>query len=111
MTVEMVDGRHTAARGHLSFSAVAIQVGDRMARVWVADESGGGVESPAVVEGDAAALKAGILLEHSWNEAVVHHVTDEELAAGAAVVYVPGGGRPMVVDLRFDPVVRPGTGG
>src|SRR6185295_4013226 len=63
VTVEMVDGKHTAARGHLSFSAVAIQVGDRMARVWVADESGGDVESPAVVEGDAAALKAGILLE------------------------------------------------
>jgi hypothetical protein len=104
-----VNGQHTTARGHLSFSVFAIQVGDRMARVWLADETGGDVESPVVLEGDAVALKDGILLERSWSEAVVHKVTDEELAAGAAVIYLPGRGRPIVVELRFDPVRAPAS--
>ena len=44
-----------------------------------------------VFEADAEALKDGILVERSWNQAVVHNVTDAELAAGGALVSVPGG--------------------
>lgn len=102
--VDTVNGRKTADRGPLSYPACAIQVGDRMARVWVAHDSWGDVPSPVVLQGDAAALKAGILVERTWSQAVVHKVTDEELAAGAAVVYVPGLPHPTVVELRFDQV-------
>ena len=59
--------------------------------------------SPRILEGDAAALKDGVLVERSWSEAIVHQVTDEELAVGAAVIYVPGV-RPTEVELRFDRV-------
>lgn len=102
--VESVNDRRTADSGPISHSACAIQVGDRVARVWLADESRGPVQSPVILEGDAAALRAGVLVERSWSQAVVHKVTDEELAAGAAVVYVPDGPQPAVVELRFDPV-------
>ena len=43
-----------------------------------------------VFEADAEALKDGILVERSWNTATVHNVTDDELAAGAAVVIRAG---------------------
>lgn len=102
--VESVNDRKTAGSGSLSRAACAIQVGDQVARVWLADETRGPVESPVILEGDAAALKAGVLVERSWSQAVVHKVTEEELAAGAAVVYVPGNPQPTVVELRFDPI-------
>lgn len=102
ISVDTVNGRKTADSGPVSYPACAIQVGNRMARVWLADESRGDVRSPVILEGDAAALHAGILVERTWSQAVVHKVTDEELAAGAAVVYVPGVPQPTVVELRFE---------
>ncbi len=63
--------------------------------------------SPVVLEGDAEALKDGILVERTWSQAVVHNVTNEELAVGAAVVYVPGIPRPTTVELRFELVKVP----
>jgi hypothetical protein len=116
ISVDSVNGRKTADRGPSGYPACAIQVGDRVAQVWLADESRGDVMSPPVLEGDAAALKDGILVERTWSQAVVHRVTDDELAAGAAVVYVPGIPRPTVVELRFFRVrlggrARPGPTG
>lgn len=102
ISVESVNGRKTADRGPTSYPACSIQVGDKVARVWLADDmQGNDVQSPTVLEGDAEALHQGILVERTWSQAVVHEVTDEELAAGAAVVYVPGAPRPTVVELRF----------
>lgn len=102
ITVESVNGRKTADRGPTSYPACSIQVGDRVARVWLADDrQGNDVQSPTVLEGDAEALHQGILVERTWSQAVVHEVTDQELAAGAAVIYVPGTPRPTVVELRF----------
>jgi len=108
--VDSVNGRRTADNGSIYFPAISIQVGDRFARVWLADQSRGDVTSPVVLEGDAEALKAGILVERTWSEAVVHKVTDEELAVGVAVVYVPGTPHPTVVELRFDRVSKPLAG-
>ncbi|MBC8132537.1 MAG: hypothetical protein H7X95_06115 [Deltaproteobacteria bacterium] len=108
ISVDSVNGRKTANEGPSSYPACALQVGDRVARVWLADESRGDVASPAILEGDEAALKEGILIERTWSQAVVHKVTDGELAAGAAVVYVPGMPRPTIVELRFSRV-RPGS--
>lgn len=102
ISVESINGRKTADRGSVSFPACAIQVGDRVAQVWLADESRPDAISPAVLEGDAVALKDGILVERSWSQAIVHNVTDQELAVGAAVVYVPGNPRPTTVELRFE---------
>ena len=102
VAVESVNGRKTATSGPTAYPACSIQVGDRVARVWLANERNDDGPSPAVLEGDATALKDGILVERTWSQAVVHKVTDEELAAGAAVVYVPGVPRPTVVELRFD---------
>ncbi|MEP6654254.1 MAG: hypothetical protein ABJA82_12895 [Myxococcales bacterium] len=102
IAVDSVNGRKTATTGPISYPACAIQVGDRVAQVWIANDSAGDVESPVVLEGDAFALKDGILVERTWSQAVVHKVTDEELAAGAAVVYVPGVPHPTVVELRFE---------
>ena len=110
VAVDSVNGRRTADNGSIYFPAISIQVGDRFARVWLADQSRGDVTSPVVLEGDAEALKAGILVERTWNEAVVHKVTDEELAVGVAVVYVPGTPHPTVVELRFDQVSKPLAG-
>lgn len=110
VAVDSVNGRRTADNGSIYFPAISIQVGDRFARVWLADQSRGDVTSPVVLEGDAEALKAGILVERTWNEAVVHKVTDEELAVGVAVVYVPGTPHPTVVELRFDKVSKPLAG-
>jgi hypothetical protein len=106
ISVESVNGRKTAPTGPTSYPACTIQVGDEVARVWLADPAlGDDVSSPTVLRGDAAALKDGILIERSWSQAVVHRVTDGELEAGAAVVYVPGIPHPTVVELRFVAVV------
>lgn len=104
--VDSVDGVHTALRGPVGRPACVVQVGDRVATVWLAAPSHADRESPVVFEADAAALKDGILVERSWRTAVVHSVTDEELATGIAVVLLPGGPRPIAVELRFDPVSR-----
>jgi len=80
-----------------------------VARVWLADaDRNDQVDSPAVLRGDAVALREGILVERSWSQAVVHRVTDEELSVGAAVVYVPGTPHPTVVELRFYAASTPG---
>lgn len=108
IAVESINGRKTAPSGAISYPACTIQVGDQVARVWLANaDLGDDVISPTILRGDAEALKDGILVERSWSQAVVHHVTDDELAAGAAVVYVPGLPSPTVVELRFG-VVDPG---
>jgi hypothetical protein len=104
--VATVDGNPTSNRGSVSHPACVIQVAERVASVWLALASSGDHESPVVFEADAVALKDGILVERSWNEAVVHHVTDAELAVGTAVVYVPSTRHPTTVELRFDPVGR-----
>ena len=72
--------------------------------VWLANDIVGDVGSPIVLEGAAFALKDGILVERTWSQEVVHKVTDEELAAGAAVVYVPRVPHPTVVEMRFERV-------
>lgn len=107
VSVESINGRKTADRGSVAYPACSIQIGDRFAQVWLADESRGDVMSPVVLEGDAEALKDGILVERTWSQAVVHNVTNEELAVGAAVVYVPGIPRPTTVELRFELVKVP----
>jgi hypothetical protein len=67
-----------------------------------------------LLEADAEALKSGILIERSWNQAVVHEVTDEELDVGAAMIFVPGERRSVVAELRFrrlgDPRAHAPTG-
>jgi len=73
-------------------------------RVWLAAHPERDVPSPAIMKADAMALKAGILVERDWRSAVVHHVTEDELAVGAAVVYIPYLPEPVVVELRFRPV-------
>jgi hypothetical protein len=102
--VASVDGHPTSNRGTVSFPACTLQFGDRVARVWLAQPSRVDVASPVIVEADEVALKDGILVERSWNEAIVHKVTDAELAAGAAVVTIPSPYHPTVVELRFEPV-------
>ncbi len=104
--VDSIDGYHTALRGPAGRPACVVQVADRVATVWVASEAHADRESPVVFEADAEALKDGILVERSWNQAVVHNVTDAELASGAALVSVPAGAHPITVELRFDPVSR-----
>jgi hypothetical protein len=107
IAVASIDGYPTANRGPAAYPACTIQVGSNVARVWLAHPDNLDAVSPVVLTGDAASLKEGILVERTWQEAVVHPVTDEELAAGAAVVYVPGFSRPhAVVELRFQPVGR-----
>lgn len=106
MRVDSIDGNHTALRGPSGRPACIVQVADRVATVWLASEAHADRESPVVFEADAEALKEGILVERSWNQAVVHNVTEAELAAGAALVSVPGGAHPITVELRFDPVSR-----
>jgi hypothetical protein len=104
--VDSINGDHTALRGPSGRPACVVQVADRVATVWLASAGHADRESPVVFEADAEALKNGILVERSWNQAVVHNVTDAELAAGGALVSVPGGPRPITVELRFDPVSR-----
>jgi hypothetical protein len=107
VAVDSVDGRKTADHGSVSYPAISIQVGDQFARVWLADESHGDVVSPAILNGDAVALKDGVLVERNWNQAIVHKVTDDELAVGYAVVYVPGMPKPTIVELRFERLPAP----
>jgi hypothetical protein len=102
--IASLNGAPTSNRGARTHPACMVQVGDRVARVWLAQPSRRETQSPVVMEADAKALKNGILLERSWREAVVHEVTDDELAAGAAVVYIPGVRRATVVELRFEPL-------
>jgi len=104
--VATVDGMATALRGPAGRPACIIQVANRVATVWLAQPSRQDQPSPVALEADAEALKQGILVERSWNEATVHEVTEDELAAGAAVVYVPGRVKPTTVELRFDPISR-----
>jgi hypothetical protein len=106
--VASVDGHPTSNKGTVAYPACTLQFGDRVAQVWLAHPSHVDAVSPVIVEADEAALKAGVLVERSWGEAIVHHVTDAELAAGAAVVYVPSPYHPTVVELRFEPVTRLG---
>jgi len=102
--VATVDGMPTSLRGPAGHPACVVQVANQVATVWLAQPSHQEDQvSPVIFEADAEALKGGILVERSWNQAVVHEVTDAELAAGAAVVYIPGVGRPTTVELRFDP--------
>jgi len=104
--VATVNGVPTSLHGPSTHPACVLQVGNRVAPVWLAAPDHADRPSPVVFEADAEALKEGILVERSWNEAVVHEVTEAELGAGAAVVYVPGNKRPTTVELRFDPVSR-----
>ena len=104
--VDSINGSHTSLRGPSGRPACVVQVADRVATVWLASDAQADHESPVVFEADTEALKEGILVERSWNQAVVHNVTDAELAAGAALVSVPGGAHPITVELRFDPVSR-----
>jgi hypothetical protein len=107
ITVASVNGYPTSVKGgSVSYPACVIQVGSQVRQVWLAAPSRGDIASPVVMEGDEEALKAGILIERSWQEAVVHHVTDSELRAGAAVVYVPSYRKHTVVELRFVPRAR-----
>jgi hypothetical protein len=99
--VATLNGTPTANRGPVAHPACVLQVGNQVAQVWLANASNQDHESPAVLVADAVALKDGILVERSWNEAIVHHVTDDELAAGAAVVYVPSARHLTTVELRF----------
>lgn len=104
--VATINGYPTANRGSSAHPACTLQVADKVAPVWLALPSHADQESPVILEADAEALKNGILVERSWNEAVVHEVTEAELAAGAAVVYVPGNRRVTTVELRFEPISR-----
>ena len=105
VAVASVDGDPTSNRGPAAYPACTIQVGTNVARVWLAHPSNIDAVSPVVLTSHAAALKEGILVERTWNEAVVHQVTDAELAVGVAVVYVPGfSRRHTVVELRFLPL-------
>jgi hypothetical protein len=106
LRVASINGNPTALRGPSAHPACVLQVANRVVPVWLALPEHADRASPVVLEADAAALKEGILVERSWNEAVVHEVTDGELAAGAAVVYVPGRIGPTTVELRFDRVSR-----
>jgi hypothetical protein len=113
IAVASVDGYATSDRGPAAYPACTIQVGSNVARVWLAHPENLDAVSPVIMTGDAASLKEGILVERTWREAVVHQVTDAELAIGVAVVYVPSfSRRPTVVELRFQPVgARPPSKG
>src|SRR3954468_3642474 len=89
--IHSVDDRPTALRGHAGYPACTIQVGDHAARVWLSSEASAdnADSSPTLLRADAAALAAGVLIESSWDAAVVHAVTEEELAVEAATVHVP----------------------
>jgi hypothetical protein len=108
LRVTSVDGHPTSDRGPSAYPACTMQLGDRVARVWLAHPSRADVVSPVIMEADEVALKDGILVERSWEEAIVHHVTDAELAVGVAVVYVPSPFHLTVVELQFERVARLG---
>jgi hypothetical protein len=102
--VDSINGRATGNKGPASYPALTLQVGSQVERVWLAANPVRPEGSPAIMKADAAALKAGILVERDWRSAVVRRVTDAELAVGAAVVYIPSVPEPIVVELRFRPV-------
>jgi hypothetical protein len=102
--VASVNGRPTSNRGSVAFPACTLQFGDRVVQVWLAHPSRLNAVSPVIVEADEVALKEGVLLERSWQEAVVHEVTDAELASGTAVVYIPSVFNLTVVELSFEPI-------
>jgi hypothetical protein len=102
VTIDSVDDHATALRGPAAYPACTVQVGDHAARVWLASsEASEPSVSPPLLRADAAALQAGVLIESSWTAAIVHAVTEEELAVGAATVHVPYVGGYHVVELRF----------
>jgi hypothetical protein len=102
--VSSLNGLPTSNRGASGFPACTLQFGDQVTRVWLAHPSRQNAVSPVIAQADEATLKAGILLERSWQEAVVHAVTDAELASGTAVVYIPSVVRLTTVELTFEPV-------
>jgi hypothetical protein len=102
--VSTVDGMPTANRGSVNNPACTVQFGNHVAQVWIAHPSRTNAVSPVIMEADEATLKAGVLVERSWNEAVVHEVTDAELASGIAVIYVPSIFHMTTVELSFEPV-------
>jgi hypothetical protein len=102
--VHSINDRATALAGPPAHPAVTLQVADTVQRVWFASAGKDASSSPPVLRADAAALKAGILVEIDWRHAIVHEVTAEELAAGGTVVLVAGLPDPRAVELRFVPV-------
>jgi hypothetical protein len=102
--VASVNGHPTSNRGSIAFPACTLQFGDRVVQVWLAHPSRLNAVSPVILEADEVALHDGILLERSWQEAVVHEVTDAELASGTAVIYIPSIFNLTVVELSFEPV-------
>jgi hypothetical protein len=102
--VASVNGLPTANSGAVAYPACTLQLGDQVVRVWLAHPSRENPVSPVIAQADEATLKAGILLERSWQEAVVHAVTDAELASGTAVVYIPSVVRLTTVELSFEPM-------
>jgi hypothetical protein len=102
--ISTVNGHPTATRGSIAFPACTLQAGDQVAQVWLAQPSRANAVSPVILQADETTLKEGILLERSWQEAVVHPVTDAELASGTAVVYIPSIFELTVVELTFEPV-------
>jgi hypothetical protein len=105
--VESVNGQRTALNGPAGHPACTIQVGNRTARVWLAATPPRSRSSPPLFVADAAALKEGILVEATWDSAVVHEITEDELAAEAAVVHVPYGTGFHTVELRFRRIAGP----
>lgn len=111
VSVDSIDGYRVVTAGHIAGYSFTVQVADQVVRVWpvLPDPRAAGSDPLAppesgpttLLEADAEALKSGILIERSWNQAVVHEVTDEELAVGAAVFFVPGERRSVVAELRF----------
>jgi hypothetical protein len=100
--VASVNGQPTASRGSVAYPACTLQVGEQVTRVWLAHPSRENAVSPVIIQADEATLKAGILVERSWQEAVVHAVTDAELESGTAVIYVPSIYKLTTVELSFE---------
>ena len=105
ISIESIDGLPVTTRGSSTGLFYVVQVGDRLATVWPVTPALNHDDRPIVLlEADAQALHDGILIERTWRLAVAHEVTDDELAAGAALVYVPGLQGASPVELRFRPV-------
>jgi hypothetical protein len=102
--VASVNGHPTSNHGSIAYPACTVQLGDQVAQVWLAQPSRQNGVSPVILQADEVALKAGILLERSWQEATVHEVTDAELASGTALVYIPSIWDLTTVELTFEPV-------
>jgi hypothetical protein len=102
--VASVNGHPTSNHGSIAYPACTLQLGDQVAQVWLAQPSRQNSVSPVILQADEVALKDGILLERSWQEATVHEVTDAELASGTALVYIPSIFDLTTVELSFEPV-------